>query len=709
VNPEETSRFAHARIVVAAVASALGLVSCGGGGGGTFNGSPSTPAPADLSAPAVSLLSKVSDTAAAGGLTDTVYKVRVDNGPDAMSSAIARLVAAAPGVTVVDGIVRVGALPPRGNATPADTITLRHSGDLPADLKLSWSVTQFAAPSADTCAGLANQVSNLDLFPANVLVTSASLVAATAQLPEHCNVLGTINQRRGADSSPGKEQDYAIKWQVRLPTTWNGRLYMPGGGGLDGSIPGTTTHLADGYATAANDSGHDNSVNTDDLAAAAGAFGTDFDARVDFAYRAIELTTRVAKGLITAYNDKGAERSYFEGCSMGGREAMMVTQRLPEQFDGVVVGDPALKFASVTAKSVYVAQIFGGLARKMGILSMNGVPLASNAYTNQDLELVSNAILKACDGLDGLVDGMVNQPLLCTTPVVSPQLDALTCSAGKTASCLTADQVSTIKSFYSGAVTPSGNRPYYGWMWDPGIAGCTSATNCNTATATNIATGWRSWNLGTYQTNLSTAVNTANAYTAARGGAAATVVVPSPPVMPSPVANEALTNYVMNLDLDQYVASIHATAPGFPISGYDLFETDSTDLSKFRAHGGKVIMYQPQTGGPFSPLATIDYYQNLNAVNGGNALDYSKTQSFARLFMMPGAQHCGGGPSTSNIDAFSAVVQWVEKGTAPDRIVGTAPASTPWPGRTRPLCPFPKTAKYVGTGSIEDAASFVCQ
>ena len=444
-------------------------------------------------------------------------------------------------------------------------------------------------------------------------------------------------------------------------------------------------------------------------AAAAGAFGTDFDARTDFAYRAIQLTTQVAKGLITSFYDKHPDYSYFEGCSMGGREALRVTQKLPDAFDGVVVGDPALRFASVTAKSVYVSQVFGNLAQAMNLYSMNNVPLASNTFTNQDLQLVSKAVLNACDGLDGLADGMVNKPLLCTTGVVTPELNALQCSGAKTASCLTAGQIDAIQKFYAGPVTPTGQKPYTGFMWDPGIAGCTSATDCNTASATNIATGWRSWNLGTFQANMATAVNTANAYTAARGGAAATVVVPTPPMLPSPAANEALTNKLMTMNLDDYVASMHGTSTAFPVSGFDMFETASTDLSAFRNRGGKVVIYQPQTGGPFSPLAMVDWYQQLNVANGGTGTDFSRVQNFARLFMMPGAQHCGGGPSTSSINPLSAVVQWVEQGGAPERIVGTAPASTPWPGRTRPLCPFPKTAQYVGTGSIESEANFVCR
>ena len=393
---------------------------------------------------------------------------------------------------------------------------------------------------------------------------------------------------------------------------------------------------------------------------------------------------------------------------MGGREAMMVTQRLPSAFDGVVSGDPAIKFASMLTHAIYDAQVFGKLATSMGVFSRNGLPLVNNTYTNQDLQLISKAVLDACDNLDGLVDGMVSKPLQCTTALVAPKLDALQCSGAKTATCLSAEQIDAMKKVYAGPVTPSGAKPYYGWMWDPGIAGCTSAADCNSPTATNVSTGWRSWKLGQFAATPATAENGASDFTSSRGGAAATVIVPTPPILPAPVNNEGTTGILMGMDLDQFIALSHGTSAKFPVSGFDLLETSATTLAPFANHGGKLIIYQPQSGGPFSPLAMVDWYRTLNLTNGGTESDYTKTQQYARLFMMPGAQHCGGGPSTSTIDAFTSVVQWVENGTSPERIVGTAPAATPWPGRTRPLCPFPAYAKYNGSGSIESDANFTC-
>ena len=571
----------------------------------------------------------------------------------------------------------------------------------------SSTATAAASPGAESCTALSSKASSL---PTGAAITSAVFVPATSTVAEHCNVVGTVNAgRAGAQSSPGVAQTYTIQWQVRMPTTWNSKLTVEGGGGLDGSVPDTTSRLSAGYMMAADNSGHDATLNADPQEGGPAAFGTDYQARVDFAYNAIAQTTAIARKLSSLYYGQAPKYSYFEGCSMGGREAMMVTQRLPDQFNGVVVGDPAFKLTQMSTHEVYNAQTFGALATRMGLTSASGLPLISNTFTDSDLQLVSKAVLDACDAKDGLVDGMINAPLQCTTAVVSPFLQSLACSGGKTASCLTADQINTLITVYSGPVTPSGLKPYYPWMWDAGIAGCTSSVDCNTSGATNIAGGWRLWTLGSFQTNLATATTNALDYSPFAGGGLSTVLAPTPSNAPAPMANEGLLRLMLSYNLDSYYQSIFATTPAFPTSSYSLFDVDSTDLSAFKNSGGKVLIWQPQTGGPFSPLAMVDWYQQLNQQNGGTPFNYSNVQKFARLFLMPGAQHCGGGPSTSQIDPFSAVVSWVENGTPPNQLIGTAPATTPWPGRTRPLCPFPQSAHYNGSGDINSASNFTCQ
>jgi len=574
--------------------------------------------------------------------------------------------------------------------------------------------------SAAQCSELVNSVRDTSVFPPNVAIVSATFTPAVAAVPatgttpavaavaEHCNVIGKINAgRTGAESSAGVTQTYAINFQVRLPTDWNGRFWMSGGGGTDGSIPNTLTNLNDGYATAADDSGHSNATNSDPLAGGSAAFGTDYQARVDFAYNAIDLTTRTAKALIAAYYGRNADYSYFQGCSMGGREAMMVTQRFPSYFDGVVAGDPAFRITKVGVWATYEGQQLASLATSTGLISGNGVPFANNTFTDQDLQLVSNAILTACDSLDGLADGMVNNPEACTTAVVSPVLDALQCSGAKTASCLTSGQITAITNIYTkGAPDSKGVAQYAPWMWDPGIAGCTSATDCNTPTATNINIGWRLWNLGFYSSsfvpNVSTTANGAFNF-ASLGGGAIPLLFATPPILPAPTANDGLAKLLMNINFDTLAQSIFGTSAQFPISDTALLNVDDTNLSPFQKHGGKLIVYVGQTGGPFSPQDLVNWYNDMGTAMGG------KPQAFARLFLVPGMNHCGGGPATSTFDPFTPVVDWVEKGVAPDSIIGTAPTATPWPGRTRPLCPFPQYAHYNGTGDINDASNFTCQ
>src|SRR5689334_7102486 len=338
---------------------------------------------------------------------------------------------------------------------------------------------------------------------ANTVITSVTPVAATSTVPAHCFVVGTINAGRVGTPTPTptpqSRYTYAINWQARLPDAWNRKFHMPGGGGTDGSVPNTTTRLRQGYAAAANDSGHSNSVNSDPLAGGTASFGTDYLARVDFAYNAIDVTTRTAKKLLELYYADPPAYSYFEGCSMGGREAMMVTQRLPSHFNGSVSGDPAFRITKVGVWAMFTGQQLAALARTRDLISGFGVPYANNTFTNQDLQLVSKAILDACDALDGVADGMVSNSQACTTRRVKPKLDALRCTADKTPTCLASDQVDAILNIYaSGAPTSNGRAQYAPWMWDAGIAGCTTAADCNTPTATNINIGWRLWNVGIF-------------------------------------------------------------------------------------------------------------------------------------------------------------------------------------------------------------------
>ena len=277
---------------------------------------------------------------------------------------------------------------------------------------------------------------------AKTTITTAALVAATATAPEHCQVDGEINRRTGIDG-----QSYAIRFRLRMPTaTWNGRFFMGGGGGTDGTLVDPTAQLALGYATIGTDSGHDNTINNVATAGGSSSFGVDYQARVDFAYNSYDQVTQVGKALVNKFYQQPASHSYFVGCSEGGREAMLMTQRFPDYYDGVVAGDPVLHIPLGPLSGLYTTKLFAGLAQRSGLVLANGDPAIGKTYSDPDLLLVRNAVLGACDALDGLADGIVDNQPACTPAVVNPALAAIQCTGAKTATCLSADQIGTLKT-----------------------------------------------------------------------------------------------------------------------------------------------------------------------------------------------------------------------------------------------------------------------
>ena len=249
--------------------------------------------------------------------------------------------------------------------------------------------------------------------------------AATATVAEHCQIDGAMNQRTGVDG-----QTYAIKFRLRMPTNWNGRLYMGGGGGSNGSVVdpiGTTVQgtslISLGYATLGTDSGHDNAIDNKASAAGTASFGADPQARIDFGYNSYDQTVQAGKALIGKYYGKLPDRSYFVGCSEGGREAMVMSQRFPTYFDGIVAGDPGFHLPLAAVAGAQVSQTFAVVARAQNLVDTAGDPAIFKTFTDPDLMLVRGAVLAACDNLDGLTDGIVDNIPACTPTLVNPQLD----------------------------------------------------------------------------------------------------------------------------------------------------------------------------------------------------------------------------------------------------------------------------------------------
>jgi feruloyl esterase len=313
-------------------------------------------------------------------------------------------------------------------------------------------------------------------------------------------------------------------------------------------------------------------------------------------------------------------------------------------------------------------------------LSINGQPYLVDTFSDGDLVLAADAILAACDALDGLVDGIVDNYAACKNRQVYPQLEAIQCIGAKTASCLSGDQIEALKLIYAGPENSRGKKLYTDWQWDPGISGFTSL---------------RLWSLGF---SIGAPVNTALNLTLG-GGSLPHVFVTPPDVTPL----TGLEAYIFGFDFDTDAPKIFKASGIYTESSMEFMTALKTDLRRFKKHDGKMIIYHGNSDGVFSPHDTLNWYEAMDERMPG------KAQSFARLFLVPGMGHCGGGPGTTVFDAFTPLVNWVEHGIAPDSIVATAPPGTPWAGRTRPLCPYPKQTRYVGSGDINNAANFVCE
>jgi hypothetical protein len=432
---------------------------------------------------------------------------------------------------------------------------------------------------------------------------------------------------------------YGIGFALALPDNWNGRFLFQGGGGLNGSVQlplgaqaaGGNPGLARGFAVASTDTGHQGRGGFD------ATFRADQQASLDFAYAAIGRVTDAARQIIAQHYGKAADRSYFAGCSTGGREAMLMAQRYPLQFDGIVAGAPAMRTNFSGIGDQWVAVSLNQVAPK----NAQGQPITRSALSDGDKKLVIDGLLNACDAGDGIKDGMVFNINACR---FDPK--TLVCKGDKAEGCLSAAQAAALDKGFAGPKDSQGRQVYPGFLFDTGIA------------ATQGIAGLL------------------------HGGQ-------------SPVG---IPLTAMELDVDRAVEAALAD----PAEG---LSTTSrwTNLNTFSGHGGKLIFYHGVSDPWFSALDTVDYYQRMTKANGGP----EQVANWSRLFLSPGMGHCGGGTAAlDTFDALTAIVDWVEKGSAPASLTATGRA---YPGRSRPLCAYPLHAQYRGQGNPEDAASFECR
>jgi feruloyl esterase len=312
---------------------------------------------------------------------------------------------------------------------------------------------------------------------------------------------------------------------------------------------------------------------------------------------------------------------------------MILSQRYPTVFNGIISGDPAMRTGlSNLAIGEWIPVAFNQIAPK----DAQGKPIVTQAISDGDRKLVSEALLQKCDAKDGVADGIISDPLGCDfDPAV------LTCKEGKSESCLSPEKVAAIKKAMGGPKTNGGVQVYPGFLYDTGI----------TASGPGI-----------------------------RG-----ILSPGPGIFgPPPTA--------MEVDVEK--RALAAVQP--------LVDSMSTNLTTFSAHGGKLIFYHGDSDPWFSPLDTFGYYKGMAAENGG----LETVTQWSQFYFVPGMGHCGGGQGLDQFDFLGAMVNWVEKGTAPMSVIATGKAL---PGRSRPLCPYPKHAQYKGQGQTEDADNFECR
>lgn len=521
-----------------------------------------------------------------------------------------------------------------------------------------------------SCTDLAAKIS----FP-NTRITAAETVAAGTltvagkPIAEHCRVTGRMHER----VSTVDGQNYAVGFEMRLPRDWNGRFFYQANGGLDGSVSTAVGALGGGplgnalqmgFAVLSSDAGHAGSLGP--------FFGLDPQARLDYGYQAVgKLTPMARSALQTAYG-KGPDRSYLGGCSNGGRHAMVAASRYADQYDGIIAGNPGTRLPLAAIANIAGAQGYAKLATTTQDLG--------TGFTQAERRLVSQAVLARCDALDGATDGMVQAGAACQASFNLAR-DVPTCGGARDGSCLSAEQKSTIAGLFKGATTSGGSRIYSSFPYDAGL---------DTA-------GWAGWKFS----------NSLNLDTGAVG-----LVWQAPPESP---ANFNGPQFALTGSVDSMLAKVQATTALYTESALSfMLPPDYGKLPVLRNRGAKLMVYHGTADPIFSSDDTVQWYDTLRR-NHGDAAD------FARLYLVPGMNHCSGGPATEQFDMLSSLVAWVEKGQAPDRVIASArgagnaggvnadlPAT--WsPTRTRPLCPHPLAAHYNGSGDMESAASFSCR
>ena len=499
-----------------------------------------------------------------------------------------------------------------------------------ASVPLLGATIMHAASNGTSCTSLAA------LTIPGVTIRSATAVAAGPFTPPGANAALTLPAFCRVEANARPTSDSDIRFEVWIPPAeaWNGKFEGVGNGGYSGAISyaAMATALRRGYAVASTDTGH---------AGGEMKFGQGHPEKViDWAYRSVHVMTETSKLVVRVAQGKFADHAYFVGCSSGGHQALTEAQRYPDDYDGISAGDPA---------NNRIRQTFAFLHSWIATHGADGKPI----IPDHKLTLLTKAVVEACDGLDGLRDGIIDDPRRCHFDPVK-----LLCKATDEATCLTPAQVEAAKKTYEGVKNPrTGEQIFTGWPRGSEGFGETPGQS------------WRAY-----------------------------IMDPEEPM------RVGFFRYFLfhdpnwdyrTIDIDRDLAYAEQKMP--------FMSAVEHDLTPFKKRGGKLLMYTGWSDPVVPPQDTVAYYDAVVKAMGG----LEKTREFYRFFLAPGMGHCSGGPGPNEFDHLTALEQWVEKGVAPDKLVASH-STNGKVDRTRPLCLYPQVARYKGTGSIDEAANFAC-
>ena len=507
-----------------------------------------------------------------------------------------------------------------------------------------------------------------------VTAVSATAVAASGATPAYCDVVGQLN------TSGGGAPAGSAGFELQFPDNWNGKFLFYGVGGLAGATyPDFSANpvdrqgaLATGYATAITDTGH--LAGGTDASWALLAPGRPDKAKLaDYYYRATHQVTAAGKRLTAGFYGRAVEAAYFDGCSNGGRQALVEATRFPGDYDGIIAGDPFFDIRSIVGAARIAKQQLSPATYILATL----------------LPVVDAAVNASCAKTDGVDDGLIQNPATCAFDPYS-----LVCKPGQDANCLSTGQADTLNAYFTATRNSFGSLVY------PGFAVSNLATSSTGPLAGGGADVWTTGLLP--PTDFGAAEPWGNAgYSPAPLGYQFGDHIIQGIVTQDPTFN--IRDYPVSADgyiddgaLETFDARTGAGTATVPES-----------YRRFIRRGGKLIIYHGYSDPALTPFRTTALYDQLAATQGG----YAALQSSVRLFMVPGMQHCVGGPGPNVFDTLTPLDAWVQKGAAPDSIpaahyVNNDPAGAV--DRTMPLCPYPTQATCDGAGDINAAGSWSC-